>query len=300
MAALIDGWCAPFPGVLPAVSWLDLAAAACLVWAAVQRGAWRDRDQWSTPFDGLVLAVLALATVGALNEGPSGPETHLLRHAVPCAGALYGLVFVLRRTAGSAEFVWRALALSAVVMSAHALWAATAGLGALAHQAQAMDARWSGSHGLVRMLAFATLVTAGRAAEPHAAAPWRLAFLVGAAGLAVHAAVGGFSGDPLSLARLDAPMEFSIACITWLLASALARGAWALRRERRAEAWRWRMLAAATVGIGAASVFGDGSGGEGVRVLAVLAAVATLGSPSEADSVRNMAGADEVPLARAA
>ena len=297
---LLDGRRAPLPGIVPAVTWLDLAAAACLTWAAAQRGAWRDRGQWSTPFDGPVLAMLALATVGALNEGSAGRQPHVLQQLAACAGAFYGLAFVLRRTPGSAEFAWRALALTAGAMGAHALWTASAGFGALAHQAQGVDARGIGSHALAGMLAFATLASAGRALERQATAAWRLAFVVGAAGLAAHAAVGGFAIDPLSLARLDAPMNFSTACITWLLASALARGAWALRRERRAEAWRWRMLAAATVGIGAASVFGDGSGGEGVRVLAVLAAVATLGSPSEADSVRNMAGADEVPLARAA
>ena len=302
IAALLDGWRAPLPGIVPAVMWLDLVAALCLGWAALQPGAWRDRARWSTPFDGLVLAMLALGTVGALNGGPAGSETHTLRQAVACGGAFFGLAFVLRRTPGATEFVWRALAITAVVMGAHALWIATGGLGALAQQARWVDVRWSGSHGLARMLAFATLATAGRAAEHNTSSPWRLAFLVGAFGLTVHLAVGGFAIDPLSLARLDAPMDFSAACVTWLIAWALARRAWALRKERPAEARRWRALAGASAALGAASVFGDGSGGEGVRALAVLAAVAVLGSPAHAGSMGEVASEEDEdePLARAA
>jgi hypothetical protein len=300
LAALLDGWRALLPGAPAAVTWLDLAAAACLVWAALQRHAWRGLDAWSTPFDGLVLAMLALAAVGALNEGPAGVETQLLRQVVACAGAFYGLAFVLRSTPGYAEFAWRALAVTAAVTGAHAVWTATAGLGVLAHQATAMDARWTGSHGLAGTLAFATLVTGGRALERQALAPWRLAFLVGVIGLAAHATAGSLALGPLSLARLDAPMHFSTACVTWLFASALARAAWVLRKERRPEAWRWRTLALALAGFGAASVLGDGSGGEGVRALAVVAAGAILGAPSEVGPVREVEVDEAAPLARAA
>jgi hypothetical protein len=300
IAALLDGWREPLPGFLPAVTWLDLAAAGCLAWAVLQPGAWRDRARWSTPFDGLVLAMLALSTVGALHGGPGGPRMLVLQQAVACSGAFFGLSFVLRRTPGASEFVWRALAVTAALIGAHALWAATGGLSVLTAQAQHVDLRWAGRHGLAGMLAFATLATAGRAAEHRASSPWRLAFVVGAVGLAVHVAVGGLAVHRLSLARLDDPMDFSAACVTWLIAWALARGAGALRKERRAEAWRWRALACATAGLGAASVFGDGSGGEGVRALAVLAAVGILGSPAEAGATREETGEDEAPLARAA
>jgi hypothetical protein len=300
-AAWLDGWCAPLATIAPAVAWLDLAALACLAWAALQPGALRDGEHWSTPFDGLLLSVVALATIGALQEHGTGPATVLLRQSLACGGAFVGLAFLLRRTPGGAEFAWRALAWTTAGMGAHALWAATGGLDALARQSHLVDLRWSGSHGLTRMLAFATVATAGRAAEPQAPAGWRLAFLVGAAGVAVHAVSGGFAIDPLSLARLDAPMEFSAACVTWLLAAALARGAWDLRKERRAEAWRWRMLAGATAGLGLASVLGDGSGGEGVRALAVLAAVTMLGSPEVPAEAAEPGVEDETaPLARAA
>jgi hypothetical protein len=302
IAALLDGWCYPPAAVLPSLAWLDVAAVACLAWAALQPGAWRDRDEWSTPFDGLVLAMLALATVGTLAERGAGPATQLLRQSVAFGGAYFGLACVVRRTPGAAEFAWRALALAAAMLGAHALWAATDGLGALARHSDSVDARWTGSHGLARMIAFATLATAGRAVERNASAPWRLACCLGVFGLAVHAAAGGFDLDPLSLARLDAPMDFSTACVTWLLVAALARAAWSLRRERRAEAWRWRALAAAMAGLGALSVLGDGTGGEGVRALAVLAALAILGSPGEAEpvAVREEESEDGGPLARAA
>lgn len=284
----------------PAVRALHLAALVCLALAATLPSAFRDLEAWSTPFDGLVLASLAIAAMGAVPEHGDGPYSRLLEQVLGCAGVFFGATLLLRRAAAG-DLAWRALALGTALLGAHALWAATGGVQALAAQSAAADAHWAGRHGLARALAFCTLATLGRAAERGAPPAWRLASAIGLVGLALHAAAGGFAMESASLARLDHPLEFSVVSVTWLAAAVLGRVAWSLRRERRAEAQRWRFMALAGWGLGVACAFGDGTGGEGVRALAVLAAAGALAARDEPQAAAKSADPPaEEPLARAA
>ncbi len=302
LAVLLDACCPPLRAGLQGPLWLELGALLVLVCALVRPGPRRTRAAWTTPLDGLVLAMLALAAVQVAGRAGAPDAWRYLRHVAACAGLYVGLVALLRTDARDSDHAWRGLALITVLLGAHALWEATQGSAVLRAHDALVDLRWFGRHALAKTLVFATLATAGRAAEPGASRRWRLAVLVGLAGLAVHAVVGGFGLDARALARLDDPLYFSTACLTVLGTMVVARRALALARERRAERARWYGLALAMATMGVSGVLGEGTGGEGVRALVALGAavaVAVALSPSDAERVRmgGLERAAEAPVA---
>jgi hypothetical protein len=290
-AVLLDAWRSP--PAAGGLMWLDLAALACLGWAVAQPGALRDAEAWTTPLNGLVIALLAIVTVAAIPGGGTGEAASRLGQVLACSGIYLGLASVMRRDARAVESVWRALGVVAVVLGLHALWAATSGFPQLAVQAGAVDARWCGRQTLARALLFLTLATAGRAAERGASPGWRLAWLVGAAGVGIHAAGGGFVFESRALARLDEPLYFSTASVTFMVAVVLAHEAWRLARSHPAEVMRWRCMAAAMAVLGVSGVLGGSSGGEGVRSLVAIAGAAVV-------ATRKAARALPVPVMPAA
>jgi hypothetical protein len=105
---------------------------------------------------------------------------------------------------------------------------------------------------------------------------WRLAALIAGIGAALHLAAGGAGLGARALARLDDPVFFSTLSLTLLLSVGIAREAWALGRARPNEAGRWRAIAIATGLIALGGALGEASGGEGVRMLVGLGAVAVM------------------------
>ena len=155
-------------GRLP-VRWLDFAAAACLGWAALARGGRRGREEWATTLDGRVLAAAAIAVLQALPHPDAGFGAAWLHQMFACAVFFYALVSRLRRDTGALDAAWVVFAVATMVLGAHALFSATAGLARLVRDADAVDVRWAARHGLARALALATLVTraAHGRAGPH-------------------------------------------------------------------------------------------------------------------------------------
>jgi hypothetical protein len=275
VAVLLDGF-APLPRAFASnLHWIDFAAIACLGfgvdWKALRIGA----DE-GTPIDGLLLGALAIAAVqawaGAGRDGSAG----WLAQLVAGSGVYFGLTRALRRAPAAIELVWRALAALAVVLGLHAVWAITGGVAGLVRQEDLVDAAWAGRHTLVKVLAFLTLALAGRAFEHRSEPHWRVVMLLGAIGTGLHLAGGGVGLGARALARLDDPVFFSTLSLTLLLAVGIAREAWALGKARPNEAARWRALAVATGVIAVGGALGEASGGEGVRMVVALGAIAVM------------------------
>jgi len=298
-ATLLDAVGSPLRTAVVAPVWLDAAALACLVRAALLPGALRRRAEWRTPLDGLVMGAFALATLLALLANGADGTQVWFQHVVACGVFYYGLSTMLRRDVRAIESVWRVLAAVAVVLGLAALWGAIGGHARFTAEVAAVDAHWAGPRGLAKALLFVTAATAGRALERGAPAGWRLALIVGVIGLVIHAFHGGFGLAQGALARLDDPLEFSVEIITLLLTFAAARLAWALRRDVPDEAPRWRMLTLAILMAGGAGVLGDGGAGEGVRALAVLASSAVVATPlARREARERLAREDEAEPAR--
>lgn len=298
-ASLLDA-AAPAGGPLrDAPLWLDLAGLAALGLAAFAR----PRGPWKTPFDGRIAAGLAVSVTQCFAPQLGGAGVVWLHQMLACGLAYYGTVALIRQAPASREAMWRVFAFAAVALTAHALWAATSGATRLVQLSAVADRAWAADHGLVRALMFATVVTAGRALEPASAPPWRLAALLGTVGVALHLAVGGIGLTSNLLARLDDPVYFSAMCVLLLLLAGLARAAWLTRIARRAEATRWRTMALAFTLLGFESAYGATTGGEGLRVLATVAAaliVTTAEAPADTGAAHAEADAPEERLARAA
>ncbi|HTR96650.1 MAG TPA: hypothetical protein VMH61_02000 [Candidatus Acidoferrales bacterium] len=279
VGALLDAWGTPLrlPPSVPLG--LDVAALLCALRAVMLPGMLRARDAWRTPLDGLVLGAVALAVLLAALAGGANGTRVWFQHVAASSVFFYAVTALLRRDAGAIELVWKVLAAATVLLGLAACGGAAVGAGSFALQTAHVDAHWGGAHVLGKALLFVTLATTGRALERGAAPGWRLAVAIGVCGLVVHMLRGGFGLEAVALARLDDPLDFCVESLTLLLAFAAARQAWALRRDRPDEAPRWRALAFALVTIGGAGVLGDGSAGEGVRVLAVLATSGAIATP---------------------
>jgi len=300
LSTLADAW-RPLVAIAGAGPlWLEIAAAVLLAAAVIAGPRARGWEAWSTPLDGRILAGIAVAVLQALPSRPDGFGVLWLRQMLACGGAYYAFVVLLRRRPDAVDALWVGFPVAAVALGVHALWAATQGLQRLAIHSAIADTHWGSHHGLAKALAFATLVTAGRAWERDVAPAWRVSALVGVAGCVMHAATGGLGLGASALARLDDPLYFSSTCVTMLLVLALVRLAWDQRRERPGQAWRWRMLAAAFGGLVVFGLFGETSGGEGVRALAVLGAtLAVIAREAPAPGGPDSSG-ELAPLAHAA
>jgi hypothetical protein len=262
------------PGFAP--SWLDVAAVACVAWAALGRGRARRRDDWRTPLDGRILAGLLLAVLHVLSTA-GAPEPLLWLRQITASGlCFYALASRLRRDPRAPDAIWPAFALIVIALSVYVLGFATQGLAALEHATRQVDARWASHHGLAKALLLGTVLCAGRASEPGARALWRVTALVAGVACAVSACAGGAGLDVGSLASLDEPFYFSTTIVTFAFLAGLTRMAWLLSRDRAVEAGRWRAAAAAFPLIATLLAFGGTTGGEGLRALAALAGAAVV------------------------
>ena len=275
LAVLLDGFAPPSLAFATNLRWIDGAAVLCLAlgvdWRALLAG-----DDEGTPIDGLLLGALAIGAVQAWATSGRDGSAEWLAQLAAGSGVYFGLTRAMRRAPAAIEWVWRALAGVAMVLGAHAIWAATGGLGGLTRQELLVDAGWSGRHTLVKGLGFLFIALAGRALESRAAPWWRVATLFAFAGAGLHLATGGIGLGARALARLDDPRCFSTLSVTLLLAVAIAREAWSLGRLRKHEMGRWRALAVATGVVAVGGVLGEASGGEGVRMLVALGALAVM------------------------
>jgi hypothetical protein len=285
----LDAGALPLPGAGFGALWLHIAAAVSLACAAWRLGGFSRPLAWSTPLDGLILASLAIATVGMFAGSERDSLASWFWQVLACSGVYVGIVPLLRRSPRGRRVVWGAIAVVCFVLGAHALWASTAGLGRLSEQAALADRRWAGSHVLAKTVAFVTLVAMGRALERGSAPLWRVAVLVGGLGTALHAAGGGFGLAPEALSRLDDPLYFSSASVTFLLAIRVARLGWTLRRGRPDEVNRWRGVAVAMVAVGVTSLLGESTGGEALRTLAVLLAAVVVAEGTAPSATRENA-----------
>jgi hypothetical protein len=289
-------------GVLASL-WLDLAALACAACALASPRSRQGRGAWATSFDGRILAALAIAVLQAVPSPANAEGLAWLQQMLACGAFFYALTLLLRGREGVGEVLWAVFGVGCVVFGLHALMAATNGLGALRAEADKVDAAWDAHHGLAKAMAFLTLLSTGRAFESASSARWRVTALIGGVGCLLHAAAGGFGLDPHSLGRLDEPLYFSATAVLLLMLFGLVRRAWEQRRARPHEARRWRAMAAGFVLLAVFGLFGETTGGEGVRVLAVLAAVTVLAvEPVAAAGAaqRSPEGEAEEPLRQAA
>lgn len=302
LAALFDGLQPLHVGAITAV-WLDVAALACVAWALFSPRLRRDWSVWSTPFDGRILAAVVIAALQALPAASRADAVVWLQQMLACGAFFYALTMVLRGRDGLGDSMWSIFGFGGVVVGLHALFAATSGLETLRAEASAIDAAWAAHHGLAKAMLFLAVLMLGRALEPGASARWRVSALIGVVGCLLHAAAGGFGLDPHSLGRLDEPLYFSATAVLLLTLFGLVRRAWEHRRARPLEARRWRAMAAGFTLLAVFGLFGETTGGEGVRVLAVLAAVTVLAVEPMGAAGAPRAGrleADEAPLRQAA
>ena len=257
--------------------WLDVAALVCLAWASL--GPHRARPaHWATPVDGRAVAGLVLALLHVIEQGGAGPPMQWLHQIAAVGACFYALAARLRRDARAPDAVWPAFAGMVLALSAFTLGHVTAGTGALAAASAAVDVAWASHAGLAKTLMLATVLCAGRAAEPGARAMWSVTALTGVLAVVLHAVSGGLGLGIASLASLDEPFYFGTSIVAFMFLLGLARAAWLLVRERPAEAARWRAAAVAFVLVVVLLVFGGATGGEGVRTVVALASAATIAS----------------------
>jgi hypothetical protein len=250
--------------------WLDLAALACVAWAALGPHRARARD-WSTPLDGRIAAGLVLALLHVIATGARGEPMHWFHQVAACGACTYALAARLRRDPLAPDALWPAFALVVVALATFSLAHTTQGTAALAQAASGVDRNWASHHGLVKALLLGSVLCAGRAMEHGAGPLWRVTALTGALVTVLHAATGGLGLGIASLAGLDEPFYFGTSIIAFLLLSGFARMAWQLARERPGEAGRWRAAALCFLLVVALLLFGGTSGGEGVRAITALA-----------------------------
>jgi hypothetical protein len=271
-AVLLDGFArVPSHGV----HWIDVAAGACFAFGVDWRALLSGEDE-PTPIDGLLLGALAIGTVQAAATAGRDGSAAWLGQLVAGSGMYFGLTRAMRRDPAAVETLWLTLGGLAAVLGIATAWAATGGLSAVARMSDVVDGHWAGRHVVGKVLVFLAFSLAGRATEHGARAPWRIATLLAMGGALLHVAAGGLGLDAAALARLDDPLYFSTLSVTLLLVVTLAREAWTLGRARPLEAPRWRSLAAATAALGLGGALGESSGGEGIRIVVGLAAVAVM------------------------
>jgi hypothetical protein len=266
---------------------------------------WWRRDEgaaaWRTPVDGRLagaLAVLLLACV-PWRDGFAGLAG--LRPVLAGSAMFYALASLARRDALALDRVWEALPFVTALVGLHALWAAAPGLAHLGAAALAADARWNAPHALDTALLVATVLTAGRAAEPRARPAWRLAAIVGAAGVGLHVAASGPPFVAAALARLEDPLQFSATMAVALVLQRLGRIAWTLRHDRPAEAGRWWGAVAAVGALGTELLYGAGPPGAGLASVAALMAAVVVTAPTvPAATPVALPATPPAPFARAA
>lgn len=302
-AMLLDAWDRPVPGA--GMLWLDLAAALTLGWSLLSPGAsWR-LENWLTPFDGRIVAGLVIALLDMLHAQGAAPQQAWLHQLFAGALCYYAFVGWLRGRALGPDALWLPFGMSAAALGVAAiLHFVTAGIGAVAVFADVTDAAWAAEYGAAKTLVFATLVAAGRACEREASPLWKIATLLGAAGCTLHGLAGGIPLETRALVRLDEPLYFSTMAVTMLMLIPLTRLAWLLRRERPEEAPRWAGLAFGFSAVAFMGVLGEATGGEGVRILAVMGGAAVVvgrDAPKRA-AVEPQANLEQpaAPMARAA
>lgn len=302
LAALLDAWDRPVPG--GPVLWLDLAALLTVGWALLEPGAVWKLDGWLTPYDGRVFAGLALAMLTVIATPGSASHAALLHQLLPAGACYYAFTGRLRHDARGPDVLWLPFGIAAAGLGVLVLGAFLRGPLAFAQATAAADAAWAAQDGLGKALVFATVTSAGRAVERAAGPAWRIAALLGAAGCVACGLAGGIPLDTHALARLDEPMYFSTTAVTLLLLVPLTRSAWLLRRERPHEAGRWGALSLGFAMVALITVLGESTGGEGLRLLAVLGGAAVVtghDAPMPAAAApEGAAQADPPPLARAA
>ncbi|MEO5989262.1 MAG: hypothetical protein ABIU54_14825 [Candidatus Eisenbacteria bacterium] len=273
-AVLLDAWDRPVPttGML----WLDLVAVLTLGWSLLAPGAPLKLDSWVTPFDGRVFAALALAILDLFHTHGEGTRIAWLHQMLSATVCYYALVARLRHQPRGPDLLWLPFGIVAFVLGLRAVVSMTSGIVALARAADLADAAWAADFGVAKTLVFATIVCAGRASEQAAPPYWRFATWFGAVGCVLHGLAGGIPLETHALMRLNEPMYFSTMVVTLLVLIPLTRSAWLLRRERADEAPRWAGLAMGFATVAFMGVLGGATGGEGVRVLAVLGGAAVV------------------------
>ncbi len=296
-ALVLDAtWPLPVGGLL----WLDLAALACLGWAALGPRRAPPRD-WATPMDGRIAAGFVLALLHVI-QVPANREPMVWVHQIAASGiCFYALGARLRREALAPDAIWPAFAGIVLVLAAFTLASATQGLEAISLAAARVDRNWASHDGLAKTLLLATVLCIGRAMEPSARPLWRVTALVGAMAFVLQAVPNGVGLGVDSLASLDEPFYFGTSIIAILFLAGLARAAWLVGRERLDEAWRWRAATVAFALVTVLLLLGGTTGGEGVRVLTALAGSATIASgfaPRPATTAR--LPRESEPTARAA
>jgi len=300
-ALVLDAACpipAPRPGL--GATWLDVAAVTCVAWAALGRHAAR-RDEWSTPVDGRVIAGLVLAALHVVRAAGAFEPVQWLRQITASGLCFYALGARLRHEPRAPDAVWPAFALATLALSGWVLALATQGAADLGYVLRLVDTRWVSHHGLLKALLLASLLCAGRAAEPGARPLWWVTALIGAVACGVCAFAGGTGLGIDSLASLDEPFYFGTSVVAFLFLAGLTRMAWALVRDRAAEAARWRAAALAFPLVAALLLFGGTTGGEALRALAALAGAAVIAAraaPPAAASVPERV--EEPPVQHAA
>jgi len=296
-AVLLD---ACLPGLLGPVRAAEATAALGLLLAwRMRRG--EGASAWSTPIAARLagaLAVLLLATV-PWRDGLAGLSA--LRPVLAGSAMFYALAALAGCDALALDVVWGAFPLVTALLGLHALWAATPGLAHLGAAALAADARWNAPHALDTPLLVATVLTIGRAAEPRARPVWRLAAIVGVAGLGLHVAASGPPFSAAALSRLEDPLRFSTTMVVALVLQRLASVAWTLRHERPAEAGRWWGAVAAVGALGTELLYGSGTPGSGLATVAALMAAVVVTAPTVPAAVpAALPEAPAAPFARAA
>ena len=276
LALVLDGL-RPMPhaGDGPGLLWLDVTALLCAGWALSGPRRAR-RGEWRTPIDGRVMAGLVLAVLHALGTGGPAGTVLCLRHTVAAGACFYALTARLRRDPRAPDAVWPAFAVVLLALSVFALGHATQGLLALHAACRDVDLRWASRFGPAKTLVLVTLLCIGRASEPSARALWRVTALAGALATSLCTLVGGAGLRVSSLAGLDEPFYFGTSIVAFMLLASLSRMAWQLSRERAEEAGRWRASALMFPLVAGLLLFGGGTGGEGVRVVAGLAAAVVI------------------------
>lgn len=256
--------------------WLDFAAILALGWSVLAPGVeWR-LEAWQTPFDGRILAGLALAVLDVVYTRGEAQRIAWLHQMLAAGACFYALSTRLRRQPNGPLPLWLPFGIGAAALGALSIAISLRGLWALRVFADAADAAWAADFGLAKALVVCTLVSAGCAVDPRSSPWWRVTTLLGAAGCVLHGLAGGILLDTRALIRLDEPLYFSTMVVTMLLLLPLTRSAWLLRRERPDESARWAGLATGFAAIAFMSLFGETRGGEGVRVLAVIGGVAVV------------------------
>jgi hypothetical protein len=231
-------WLHWFPPVAIVASLLDLAAplpaaaapaglgyVGMVAFAAVLLACARLLALGRMPIAGRPHEVSA-TLIGALGLGLALATSGSSARA--CAAALVAFaaaVAMAARPTGERR-VWVAFPLTALLVGAHAMWAASSGLIELLAQSRVADFEWGAPHALLQLLVLTLPVTAGLAldAGPSLRTIARVALVVGAAGLVLHVLADRWLPPSLDLAALTAgPATMGIAAAT-LVFLALAVG----------------------------------------------------------------------------